>query len=185
MMQYSPVSDFEWMLQNAIDAFTIDWLHNIKPDSEAGYIFEIDYSIPEDKHEKFANYPLAPEQKPVCGNMLSPYQREILWTQFRADDDQLTEEALEQKIDEHTSTEKLILDLQPKEKYFLHYTTIQLYEKLGMKITHIHRVLKFKQQAWLAPYIRANTEMRQKATNDFKKSFFKLMNNAFFGKWKM
>lgn len=46
-----------------------------------------------------------------------------------------------------------------------------------MKVTKVHRVLSFKQEAWLEPYITANTNMRSKATNDFEKDFFKLMNN--------
>ena len=73
--------------------------------------------------------------------MLSPYQRNIIQEQFHADnDDQFTEEALEQKIDEYTSTEKLILDLKPKDKYIIHYRTLQLYIKLGMEITKAHRI---------------------------------------------
>ena len=89
---------------------------------------------------------------------------------------------IETKIDAHESCDKLILDYKPKTKYAIHYRNLQLYIQLGMKVTKIHRVLAFDQKPLLAKYIEKNTEMRMKASNDFEKDFFKLMNNAFFGK---
>ena len=78
--------------------------------------------------------------------------------------------------------EKLIPNLNDKTKYVIHHETLKLYLSLGLKLTKIHRGITFDECAWLKPYIDLNTDLRAKATNDFEKDFFKLMNNSVFGK---
>ena len=77
---------------------------------------------------------------------------------------------------------KLIPNLGDKTNYIVHYRNLQLYLSLGMKLTKIHKVLKFKQYDWMKIYINLNTKKRENATNSFKKNFFELMINSVYGR---
>ena len=67
---------------------------------------------------------------------------------------------------------KLTPNLGNKTKYVLHYRNVQLYLSLGVKLTKIHRVLKFKQSDCMKKYIDFSTEKRKNAVNDFENFFF-------------
>jgi hypothetical protein len=78
--------------------------------------------------------------------------------------------------------EKLVPNLRNKTKYVVHHETLKAYEGLGLRITKVHRAIKFEESAWMKQYIDLNTQLRTVAKNDFEKDFFKLMNNSVFGK---
>ena len=117
-------------------------------------------------HELHNDYPLAPEKLEITQNMLSKYSSDI---------------ANEYGI-KIGGADKLVPNLGDKSKYVVHYRNLQLYLSLGMKLTKVHRILKFEQSDWFKKYIDFNTYNRKNAANSFKKDFFNLMNNSVFGK---
>ena len=77
---------------------------------------------------------------------------------------------------------KLCGTFHDKKDYIVHIKNLQLYLKLGLRLKRINRAVRFSQSSWLKEWIDLNTNFRKVAKNDFEKDYFKLMNNAVFGK---
>ena len=78
--------------------------------------------------------------------------------------------------------DKLICNLQNKRNYFVHIALLKQALDHGLILKKVHKVSKFKKEAWLKPYIDMNTDVRKEAKSEFEKDFLKLMNNTVFGK---
>ena len=138
---------------------------SISDKSPMGYISKFDLEYLDELHELHNDFQLAIEKISVSTNMLLNYCQKI---------------ASEYEI--VGDVKKLIPNLDNKTNYVVHYRNLQLNLSSGMKLTKIHRILKFKQSNWMKKYIDFNTEKRMNATNDFEKDFFKLMINSVYGK---
>ena len=102
--------------------------------------------------------------------------------QTKADPDLFSNYMNRVKQPNYKPTPKLMCDQTDKHKYMMHYRMFKFYINMGMKVTKIHTIYRFKQSPWLAEYIDHNTQKRTVAKTNFEKDLYKLMNNAFFGK---
>ena len=120
-------------------------LHSIDKNSSVGYGLEVDLEYPRELHDLHNDYPLAPEKVEINENMLSNYWFNIA-NKYGI------------KIG---GVNKLVPNLGDKSKYVVHYRNLLLYLPLGMKLTKIQIVLKFKQSDWLKKFVDFNTDKKK------------------------
>ena len=72
--------------------------------------------------------------------------------------------------------------MHDKDNYVVGIRTLKQALNHGLVLKRFCKVIQFNQKAQLKPYIDINTKLRTEAKNDCEKDFFKLMNNAVFGK---
>ena len=139
---------------------------SISEKSPIAYIVKVDLQYPEELHVLHNDYPLAPEKLAIPYDMLSDYCKKLADKDGRKVGDEI----------------KLIPNLSDKTNYVLHYRNLQLYLSSGMKLTKIHKVLKFKQSDWMKKYIDFNIKKEQMLLIVLRKIIFKLMINSIYGK---
>ena len=147
-----PFSEFDWLSKEEMNKFDPNKIIENNP---IGYILEVDLAYPSKLPDMHNDYPLAPEKLEISQNMLSKYCSNIV-------------DEYGIKVD---GVNKLVTNLRNKEKYAIRYRNLQLYLSLGMKLTKIDRVLKFRQPNWLKEYIEFNTDKRKNTLNSFGNFF--------------
>ena len=165
MGQFLPYDEIEmWHVHPDKYWNWLDIILNTSDDSEIGYFLEVDLKYPDDIKEKTKYFPFCPENKKINPDKYNEYMKSI-------------------KPEKYTKSKKLICDWTDKKKYLIHYRMLKFYVRHGMIVVKIHEIISFKQSRWLECYISFNTQKRNKAKNEFEKDFFKLLNNAAFGKF--
>ena len=163
-MSKLPYKQFKWMTSE--DIFHMDW-KKIDTETNEGYILEVDLSYPSKYHKSHSDFPLAPENQIITSTDLSPSMREVLYQ-------------LENK--DRYQDKKLVATFKNRVRYVVHFKNLKLYLQLGMKLDKVHRVLKFKQKSFIAPFIEKCTHLRQMATTKFEQDQFKKVANCVYGK---
>ena len=165
MSQYLPTGTFEKVYfpeEYELEQIVED-LRFIPDNNTYGFLIECDLEYPAELKEKTENFPLYPYQTKADAECFSVFMNSV-------------------KQPNYKPTQKLVSDLTNKQKYMIHFRMFKFYTKMGIKVTHIQTIYRFKQNPWLAKYIDHNTQKHTKAKTNFEKDLYKLMNNAFFGK---
>jgi hypothetical protein len=192
MSQYLPIDNFRWILNDSLRAYyqgclkpctkreyerlrlrvgsddvdeVVEFMKILPDDNEYGYILEVDIQYPVELHDLHQDYPLCASSRCVTP---SPFTMA---------------EAKRLGLNVGGKVPKLVMDLNNKEKYIMHYRTLKQALTMGLRLTKVHRIIEFRQSPWLRSYIEFNTEKRKYAKNAVEKDLFKLMNNAVFGKF--
>ena len=164
MSEKLPTGNFRWLSQQELEAFDIA---EMDPNGETCYILEVDLRYPKALHDIHNDYPLAVECKYIRKEDISPYNKRFL----------------EDHDEAFKSTRKLCPDLRDKKKYVCSLKNLKFFMRHGLILERIHCILAADQSNFLNPYIEFNSQKRKESAHiKFKSDFFKLMNNAVYGK---
>jgi hypothetical protein len=165
MSQPLPYAGFRWVPES--EFATIEWT-SLDFDAPLGYFIECDLDYPVELHDEHNDYPLAPERVTITEKMLGDKQREI---------------HAHYSFNRTTACSKLVPNLFAKSRYCLHYRNLKFYLEQGLILRKVHRVIEFRQSAWVKKYIEMNQNLRASALEEFEQNFFKFMNNIVYGKF--
>ena len=163
-----PYGGFEWVSDEDCLKMDLPFFLSIPDDAETGYFLEVDLHVPDCIHDSTAQYPFCAENMEISESMLSCYAKEV-WSKFHG-------------TRPYKGSKKLILSLLDKNNYVIHYVMLKQCINNGLQLLRVRRAIRFQQKPWMKEYIDYNAYMRQKATNEAERNFYKGMSNFIYGK---
>jgi len=172
MSQPLPDNDFAWLSEqecrDAETALRVKYTRDHYFGQQLHYIFEVDLDYPPELHDRDDDFPLAPEKMYIEQNITGEKQHELRAKYFGAS---------------CPGSRKLICSFLPKRHYVVLGHLLKFYLERGLRLVKVHRGSKFTASPYFAPYIEHNSQKRKENKDDpTKKDFYKLMNNAPYGK---
>ncbi|KAK3931620.1 Histone-lysine N-methyltransferase PRDM16, partial [Frankliniella fusca] len=163
MLQPLPVGSFEWLSPDECAQVDVSqWGENYA----AFFEVDLEYTIQPGESSHHQDWPLAPMRMTPKQEWFSEYQREV---------------GSACGMSFQRMEEKLMAVIGPRKKYCVHSALLQFYIERGMRVTRWYRGLKFRQEAFLAPYIDYLTKQRHKTSNPFMSNYFKAQANSLYG----
>jgi len=174
MMEMLPISDFSWVQDDELRDLLGIYPENgyagilaLNEKAPVGYYFEVDTITPDSSHDKLSQFPPLPRHMRIPYDHLSDYTKKLM-----------------SRMNLKRSTvPKLISSLFAQKRYRLHYRLLMHYMTLGVVVTKVHRVVKFRQEAFVRPYIEYNLQQRKISQSELKKELFKYNCNSLYGKF--
>ena len=174
MMQKLLYMDFEFTTTT-----TLDVILNTPDDSDHGYYIVCDIDYTNECKERTEQLALMPNKRRINDNELG-YLRSSFTDQEIDGVKARSENRLHRSGKLLHRSEKLILDQNNKTECMVHYRMLKFYVKMGVKVTKVHRVIKFKQDYICSDYIQNNKNKRATAKTEAEKDVRKLMNNSLY-----
>ena len=133
MSEVFPIGDFTFHVEDEVASFDFDATTKC---NDYGYILMVDLKYLEHIHDSQSDYPHAAEKLRITKEMLSAYSSFL--------------------TSKHVTSEKLPPNQYDKTKYVVHYENLHL----DLKLVKVHRIMKFRQSAWIKPYTDFNNTKR-------------------------
>ena len=149
---------------------SLEKILSISNDADISYTVCCDLSYPKKVHNFLNGYVPGAVKRNVNETEISEFQKTTRGKNENG------------KSKNHDKSIKVICDLNEKNNYIVDYRLLKMFVSLGVKVDKINYVYKHKQAKIFEKYISKNTDARKLAKTDFEKDFYKLCNNAIYGK---
>ncbi len=161
MLNALPVGNYQLLEGIELENFRI---HELETDKSIGHFLNVNLSYPSSLKSFTSDMPFCPEKLCIDPFQLAKHHQEIFLQT------------------NNPNMQHIILTQGSKSQVLLHQSMLLWYLKRGMILSKINFVIRFKQTAWLQPFVEKCLTLRNSASTKIEKNLSKQILNNICGK---